>query len=82
MASKGKTAQRGYGARHQQLRKAWKRIVEAGEATCARCGTAISPDAEWDLGHSDDRLSYTGPEHRACNRATASHGLTRHSRVW
>ncbi len=33
-----KTAERGYGARHQHLRKRWRRQVEAGGVECARCG--------------------------------------------
>jgi hypothetical protein len=82
MPSKGKTAARGYGRRHRNLRERWKRVVEAGRATCARCQLPILPDEPWDLGHTEDRLGYTGPEHQACNRATATHGLTRHSRVW
>ena len=70
--ARGSTAARGYGWRHQQLRAAWKRKVEAGIVFCARCGRLIPPGAPFDLGHSDyDRTQYTGPEHVACNRATA-----------
>lgn len=79
------TAERGYGTRHQQLRAGWARKVEAGYADCARCGRPIEPGEPWDLGHSDiDRSEYTGPEHRACNRATAgcSHARRVYSRVW
>ncbi len=70
--TRGKTSARGYGNRHQALRKQWAPKVAAGEVLCARCGRPIVPGTPWDLGHSDtDRRFYTGPEHRRCNRATA-----------
>ena len=51
---------------------------------CARCGEAIKPGAPWDLGHVDgtDRMLYSGPEHRRCNRQTTYHRLRRVSRRW
>jgi hypothetical protein len=82
MPSKGTTKQRGYGSTHRDLRKAWKRIVEAGGAMCARCGKPIASWEPFDLDHRDDRRGYLGVSHRACNRATAMHGLSRRSRVW
>jgi hypothetical protein len=84
-AVKGKTAARGYGGAHRKLRRQWEREIERGEVACARCGRLIGPDEHWDLGHSDtDRSVYTGPEHRACNRATAGRrpNERRHSRQW
>jgi hypothetical protein len=39
----------------------------------------------WDLGHTADGRSYSGPEHRRCNRSTASHRQVvplKVSRVW
>lgn len=65
------TTERGYGHAHQQERKAWaKELKKVGVLPCARCGQPIYDGDEWDLGHTDDRSAYTGPEHsRACNRA-------------
>jgi len=78
------TTQRGYGAKHQALRKAWERKVAAGGVGCARCGLEIAPGEPWDLGHVDgDRTQHSGPEHRRCNRATAGREtVRRQSRVW
>lgn len=60
-----KTAARGYGADHQARRAALAPTVNAGHATCWRCGLPILPGQAWDLGHDDhDRSIYRGPEHR------------------
>lgn len=69
MTVKGTTDERGYDARHQAERKRHAPTVKAGHATCARCSRPIDPDEPWDLGHTDDRTAWTGPEHRACNRS-------------
>jgi hypothetical protein len=72
---------RGYGARHDSLRKRIAPLVASGEAICARCHKPILPNEPWDLGHDDnDRNRYAGPEHRRCNRATS--GRRRQSRRW
>lgn len=78
MPSKGNTSARGYGHKHQQLRKQYQTLVASGKATCWRCGEPIHPNQPWDLGHDDNnRNHYRGPEHRGreCkaggNRATA-----------
>jgi len=62
------TAQRGYGSGHQRMRAEYAPLVLAGRVRCARCGGWILPGQDWDLGHTDDRRGYTGPEHASCNR--------------
>lgn len=72
MPAKGNSTQRGYGAAHQKLRRQIEPLVRSGQAICWRCGLKIPSDSDWDLGHDDDdRTRYKGPEHVACNRATA-----------
>jgi hypothetical protein len=69
----GETTARGYGTEHQRLRAYWDQYVQAGDAHChaAICLQPtrwIQPGTDWDLGHTPDRTSYTGPEHAKCNR--------------
>ena len=65
---------RKYNRAHKNLRARWAKLVVQGIVPCARCGKLIGPAAPWDLGHSDLNPSqHVGPEHRACNRATAAH---------
>jgi hypothetical protein len=74
--------ERGYGTAHKRLRKQWAQAVAVGNVLCTRCNTLILPGSPWDLGHDDgNRNVYTGPEHRACNRATADR-TRRRSRIW
>jgi hypothetical protein len=59
---KAKTTLRGYGWKHQQIRRIVEREVAAGLSICARCGVPIHPAEPWDLGHDDyDRTTYSGP---------------------
>lgn len=69
-----KTAERGYDARHQRERERWRPKVEAGltechAAICVESSRWIAPGMSWDLGHTDDRTGWTGPEHMSCNRS-------------
>ena len=73
---------RGYNAAHRRLRQALAPLVIAGLATCARCGQEIRPGESWDLGHSDDRTFYNGPEHQYCNRARIASQPRKRSRRW
>jgi hypothetical protein len=84
--SRPSAEQRGYGKEHRQLRAQWARVMRDEPVFCARCGLPIEPGEPWDLGHADeDRSRYNGPEHRACNRKTATHKAQRDqgvSRSW
>ena len=70
------TTSRGYGASHQRMRAKYQTLVASGRAVCVRCDEPIAPDAPWDLDHSDDRRTYNGPAHRACNRAAGARNST------
>jgi hypothetical protein len=93
MPGRGTTGQRGYGLKHKAQRAKWVTRVDAGLVDCARCGKPIEPGRPWDMGHTEDRTGWTGPEHVTCNRTAggrngarvtnASRGrATRQSREW
>lgn len=67
--ARGTRQQRGYTTEHDRLRAELAPIVERGDAICWRCRQPIQPGTAWDLGHTDDRSAWTGPEHATCNRA-------------
>jgi hypothetical protein len=67
--ARGTRIERGYGQEHRAERARWAESVALGGVACARCGALILPGEAWDLGHSDDRTRWTGPEHARCNRA-------------
>jgi hypothetical protein len=77
----GSTTARGYGSAHRAERAHWLPHVEAGQVNCHAkvClmqTRRILPGSLWDLGHTEDRTAWTGPEHRRCNRADG--GRRRH----
>jgi hypothetical protein len=95
--AKAKTSERGYGAKHQQLREQWAPKVTAGlvdchATVCLEPSRPIAPGSDWDLGHTPDRTRWTGPEHMRCNRAeggrrgaevtNGQRAALRHSRAW
>ena len=64
------TVERGYGAAHRRLKDRWQVEVDANGATCFRCGGSVPKGSrKWDLGHTEDRTGWTGPEHVGCNRS-------------
>lgn len=81
MAVTKSTNDRGYGSQHQQQRAGWQRRLDRGETfrcccdreTCTKhdgqCPTIITASSAWDLGHTDDRSGWTGPECVPCNRS-------------
>jgi hypothetical protein len=78
VASQASTTARGYGRAHQLQRAKWQTTVNAGLAhchakLCLMPTRWIEPGSTWDLGHTEDRTAWTGPEHTRCNRSEGSH---------
>lgn len=72
----GRTIANGYGREHKRARKLWAaRLATAGQLPCPRCGKPVTSAMPWDLGHTDDRSGYTGPEHVACNRRAGARSM-------
>lgn len=75
------TTERGYGSPHQRTRATYQAAIDSGttyRCACDRdacphhtgqCSTLIAVGSDWDLGHTDDRTAYTGPECVPCNRS-------------
>lgn len=80
---RGSSTARGYDAAHRHLRRAWEARLATGEThTCAKCGQPVTAADQWDLGHTDNRQSWTGPEHRSCNRKDGQHKATASAEHW
>jgi len=70
--ARGSRQDRGYDAAHDAERARWARIIKRTSVPCARCHEPITDGMAWDLGHTDDRKAWTGPEHAGpCNRSAA-----------
>lgn len=72
--ARGTRRARGYDATFDATRRDYRKRMDQGETfNCWRCGLPIV-GTTFDLGHDDDdRTIIRGPEHPACNRATATH---------
>lgn len=68
---RGTRTARGYGTAHTRERARVARQVQTLQAYCRWCGLLVLPTEPWDLGHSDDRKTWTGAEHSRCNRSAA-----------
>lgn len=80
---RGSSTARGYNAAHRHLRKEWEARLATGQThTCAKCGQPVTATDQWDLGHTDNRQSWTGPEHRHCNRQDGQHKATASTEHW
>lgn len=80
---RGSSTARGYDAAHRHLRRVWEARLATGEThTCAKCGQPVTASDQWDLGHTDNRQSWTGPEHRSCNRKDGQYKATASTEHW
>jgi hypothetical protein len=68
------TTARGYGARHQELRR--RLLPTAIGRPCSRCGQPMLAGQALDLDHTDDRRGYRGFAHAECNRRAAGYKST------
>ena len=86
-------AARGYGAEHRELRARWPALFDEGHTTpCAcehrgcphhtgPCLAVVGADTAWDLGHTDDRRDWTGPECIPCNRSAGARNSNSHGGI-
>ena len=70
---RGSRQSRGYDRAHELERKRWAPAVALGKVeckapTCVMRSRRILPGQAWDLGHTEDRSTWRGPEHMQCNR--------------
>lgn len=66
---RGPRQARGYDTRHDRMRAALVTRMNAGETIhCIDCGVKLTP-ATLDLGHTEDRTAYRGPQCATCNRS-------------
>jgi len=84
--AKGNTTQRGYGRRHQQIRRTLllalaDRVAAGITDLCPRCQHPIHPNQPLDLDHTDDRSGYRGLAHRTCNRRAGAEKTNRMRRA-
>jgi hypothetical protein len=68
-------AHQGYGRKHRELRQ---RLLPLAYGTpCVRCGSPMNKGDALDLDHSDDRATYKGFAHAACNRRAGAYKVNR-----
>ena len=66
---RGSRQARGYDTRHDRMRRTLVNRMNAGETIrCIDCGMKLTPTT-LDLGHTDDRAGYRGPQCATCNRS-------------
>jgi hypothetical protein len=59
-----------YGSQHKKLRA--QLLPQAYGQPCSRCGRPMLPGQALHLDHTDNRLSYLGFSHTACNLKAAA----------
>lgn len=63
---RGSPTARGYGTQHRALRDTYLPALPSGTVRCVTCGVVLTDTL--DLGHTDDRRGYLGPQCPRCNR--------------
>lgn len=62
---RGTPTARGYGTEHRRIRATLVPLLPTGTLRCVTCGVVLE---SLDLGHTEDRTGYLGPQCRPCNR--------------